>query len=678
MVNTTGMVFKNTVAVAFILHAALIVPAQQDSSVNKTITLREVIVQQDTRLSGMKEKKQGADLQVPTDQLLEGIAGVNMIRRGSYAWEPAIRGLNAGQINITISGMAVFGACTDRMDPVSSYIEPNNLQAITVSYGTGDPSYGSSTGGGFNFKLKQPRLGNEKKFTGLWGAGYETNAHALQTLAALEYSGGRFAVRGNGIFRQAGHYTAGGGDKVAFSQYAKWNGGLSAKYRLAEHHFLHADYIQDEGWDIGYPALLMDVSFAKAKIGSVSYLYQPHSRSMHSWETKLYYNTVDHAMDDTKRPKDQVPMHMDMPGKSQTMGFYSEIRWAFSSRHHITTRLNGYRNRLHAEMTMYPEGAASMFMLTVPDAQRSMIGLDISDRVLLTPKVELTAGIRTDYTGSSIYSIAGRQMLSGMHDGDLSRGSILYNAYANGRYRANDHWHLYAGVARAMRSATLQELYGFYLFNRADGHDYIGNPALGNETSWNFSTGATFQKKIFRAEGQAFAYVFSDYIAGRPLQGYSVMTIGARGVKQYNNVSSAVLYGAEASAAVQPFSFLTIKSVNTYTRGQDAGDNPLPLIAPFKSVNTVSAVWKEWRLGAESVHALAQNHVSGEVYGESPSEGYTVVNMRAGRSFPIGSVLWDINVTLSNIFDNYYYEHLDMMKIPRQGRNLVVHLTMRF
>ncbi len=672
------MTFKNTVALVFMLHAALMVPAQEDSSVNKTITLREVIVQHDAKLSGMKEKKQGADLQVSTDQLLEGIAGVNMIRRGSYAWEPAIRGLNAGQINVTISGMAVFGACTDRMDPVSSYIEPNNLQAITVSYGTGDPSYGSSTGGGFNFKLKQPRIGNEKKLTGLWGVGYETNAHALQTLAALEYSGSRFAIRGNGIFRKAGNYTAGGGDKIAFSQYAKWNGGLSAKYRLAEHHFLHADYIQDEGWDIGYPALLMDVSFAKAKIGSVSYLYQPHSRSIHSWETKLYYNTVDHAMDDTKRPKEQVPIHMDMPGRSQTMGFYSEVQWAFSNRHRVTTRLNGYRNRLHAEMTMYPQGAAPMFMLTVPDAQRSMIGMDISDRIALTPKVELTAGMRTDYTGSSIYSAGGRQLLSGMHNGSLSRNELLYNAYANARYRVNDHWQLYVGVARAVRSATLQELYGFYLFNRADGYDYIGDPGLHNEASWNFNMGAGFQRKMFRAEGQAFAYMFSDYIAGKYVPGYSVMTIGALGVKQYNNVSSAVLYGAEASLTAQPVSFLTIKSVNTYTRGQDADGNALPLIAPFKSVNTVNAVWKEYRFSAECVSALAQRHVSGDVYGELPSTGYAVVNMRAGRSFSVGSVLWDINFAVSNIFDHYYYEHLDIMKLPRPGRNLVVHLTMRF
>ncbi len=672
------MTFRNSIILLFILHAALTVPAQEDSLFNTSITLQEVVVQHDARLHNSKEKKHSADLQASTNQLLESIAGVNMIRRGNYAWEPTIRGLNAGQVNVTLSGMAVFGACTDRMDPASSYIEPNNLQSVTVSYGAGNQSYGSTIGGGFNFKLKQPRLNNEKHFTGLAGIGYETNAQALQTLAAAEYSGKRFAIRGNGIFRRAGNYNAGGGEEIAFSQYAKWNGGFSATYQVAEHHFINADYIQDEGWDIGYPSLLMDVSFAKAKIASAAYLYQPHSKHLHSWETKWYYNTINHAMDDTRRPKDQVPIHMDMPGASRTAGFYTDAQWAFGSRHHITTRLNGYRNRLHAEMTMYPDGAASMFMLTIPDAQRDVIGLDISDKIMLTPKTELIAGLRTDYAGSLLYSAAGKQLLSGMHTGDLNRRQVLYNAYINGRHRINNRWLLYANVARAMRSATLQEMYGFYLFNRTDGFDYIGNPRLRKETSWNFATGTRFQQKIFTVEAQAFAYVFNNYIAGKPLAGYSVMTMGANGVKQYDNIASALLYGAEATVQVQPFSFLNIKSSNTYTRGHDVHNNALPLIAPFKSVNTVSAVWKEYRFSAASEHAAAQHHVSSEIYGELPSKAYGIVNLAAGRSFPVKPVELDINIGLVNAFDNNYYEHLDVLKLPRPGRNVVIHLTVRF
>lgn len=672
------MTLKNIAVFTFMLCIAVTTRAQEDTTAAKTITLLEVVVQHDAKLRNSREKKQGADLQISTDQLLESIAGVNMIRRGSYAWEPTIRGLNASQINVTISGMAIVGACTDRMDPASSYIEPNNLQSISVSYGVNNQSYGSSIGGGFNFKLKQPELGNEKKITGLAGLGYETNANAMQTLAAVEYSGKRFAIRGNGIFRKAGSYTAGGGEKIPFSQYAKWNGGLSAIYRLADHHFITMDYIQDEGRDIGYPALLMDVAFAKAKIGSVSYQYKPHNKRLHSWETKWYYNTIDHAMDDTHRPKDQVPIHMDMPGTSQTMGFYSDAQWRLGSRHHITMRLNGYRNRLHAEMTMYPENAAPMFMLTIPDAQRDVIGLDISDRIELSSKAEIIAGIRTDYTGSSLYSAEGKQLLSGMYTGNLNRSRFLFNAYVNGQYRVSDHWLLYTNVAKGMRGATLQEMYGFYLFNRMDGYDYIGNPGLSNEESWNFGTGVRFQQKKITVDGQAFAYLFRDYIAGKPREGYSVMTSGAKGVKQYINIASAVLYGAEATVSARPFSFLRINSINTYSRGQDADHHALPLIAPFKSENTVTALWKGYRFHTTAVYSAAQRHVSYTGYGELPSESFFILHLGAGKSFTIRTTVLDFNVRMMNVFDKKYYEHLDIVKLSRPGRNLEIHTTIRF
>lgn len=661
-----------------LLSLCSFVYAQQDTSFNSVITLREVMVQPDTRLSNRKEKKQGPDLQLSTDQLLESIAGVNMIRRGSYAWEPTIRGLNAGQINTTISGMAVFGACTDRMDPASSYIEPNNLQTISVNYGPGDQASGSSIGGGFNFKLKQPRLGNEKKLTGLAGIGYETNAHALQTLAALEYSSARFAIRGNGIFRRAGNYRIGGGELMPFSQYNKWNGGVSARYKLSSHQYVQADYLQDEGWNIGYPALLMDVAYARAKIGSFSYWYQPHSRSVHSWETKLYLNAIHHAMDDTRRPKEQVPMHMDMPGTSATAGFYSEIKWNSQTIHQVTTRLSGYRNRLHAEMTMFPDGGAPMYMLTIPDAQRTRIGVDISDKLAITNRLALITGIRADYDRCSIYTSSGEQQLSGMHEGELNRGDVLYNAYINGKYRLTDRWQLFGNFARAMRSATLQELYGFYLFNRTDGYDYMGNPRLAGEKSWNLSAGAEFQKEKIKIEGQTFLYLFSDYITGKPVSGYSVMTMGATGVKRYANLSSAILYGAEATLNAQLLSFLNIKSINTYTRGEDGDGHALPLIAPFKTVNTATATWRGYRLGAESVISGAQRHVSREAYGETAGEGYSIVNASLGKTFDAGARRWDINLALTNIFDSYYYEHPDILQLPRPGRSMAIHLTLEF
>src|SRR5690606_15123100 len=112
--------------------------------------------------------------------------------------------------------------------------------------------------------------------------------------------------------------------------------------------------------------------------------------------TKVFYNFIDHAMDDTKRPAEQVPIHMDMPGNSQTAGFFTETKWQFGN-HEFKARLNGYQNRLHASMTMYPQNAAEMYMLTIPDAERKILGLEASDAFRIKPELKMHYGGRIEY-----------------------------------------------------------------------------------------------------------------------------------------------------------------------------------------------------------------------------------------------------------------------------------------
>ena len=103
-----------------------------------------------------------------------------------------------------------------------------------------------------------------------------------------------------------------------------------------------ASVIYDRANDVGYPALPMDVSLARAVIGSLSYEHKELSDDIALWETKLYANSIKHVMDDTNRP--DVIIHMDMPGWSDTYGFYSRAD-ILKNKHHITLNLNGFYNK---------------------------------------------------------------------------------------------------------------------------------------------------------------------------------------------------------------------------------------------------------------------------------------------------------------------------------------------
>lgn len=647
-------------------------------SLSKNILLREIEVAHKQEITTLNQQQQRATLQTPTDKVLERIPGIQMVRRGNYAWEPTLRSLNAGQINVTIDGMHIFGACTDRMDPVSSYIEPNNLNRISSHFGPDFDVYGGSIGGGINFKLKEALPAASQALKGTFGTGYETNAQVIQTLGSVSYSKSKFAVDANAIFRKSDNYQSSNRTEIPFSQYQKWNASLSAKYQFNHKHAISASYIQDEGRNIGYPALTMDVSFANAKIAALTHHYHHKNSKLPHLKTKIYYNFIDHAMDDTNRPPEQVPMHMDMPGKSWTGGFYSEAAYKPKSKHTLNTRLSGYINRLSADMTMYPKQGSPMYMYTIPDAQRTFLSFDFSDKIQMNQKLSITGNTTLSYNQSLIYSQQGKDQLSGMINENPSKNNLLWNAGLTTAWNISSQWQFAASVARAERNATLQEYFAFYIFNRLDGFDYLGNFQLTNERSVNLNMNIVHDRNWLRIEASGFSYFFSDYIAGRILQNYQVMTIGANGVKQYQNIGTAKIYGGEATLRITQSEYLGFSSINTYTRGVDENGFSLPLIAPFSTVNTLYSNFKGYYVQAELETALAQKRVSFSQYGETETPASSVFNIGLRKVYRFNKSAFTASFRVENIFDKNYHRHLDIMKIARPGRNFILNLTMAF
>ncbi len=669
---------KRVIIITLLLSCATSLYAQVDSTEHKVL-VEEVTVQ------GKAIKNNGLDVspddqtQVLIDNLLYNINGVSLIKRGNYAQEPIIRGLNPNQINTTVDGMYIFGACTDRMDPISSYVEPNNLNSIKLNFGPSDEQIGPSIGGGFDFKLMRAKLNAPRFFSGNFGAGYETNSNAYRVLGSIQLSKKRWAILANTIYRKAQNYHEGGGREILFSQYEKINFAVNSVFALNENHSFFMDYIQDNGSNIGYPALTMDVSYANAKIGSISHQYKRRGRKIYQWDTKLYINYIDHAMDDSKRPDSLVPIRMDMPGTSATAGFYSNVSIRASKNHFVKVKLNSFVNDLHAEMTMYPTVGAEMFMLTIPDTRRIVSGIDVSDKILIGQKAKLTGGLRFDFVHSSITTEIGRQTLTSIYSKDLTKEQILINSFVQGSYNLSKKTILSAGVAKAMRAPSAQEMYGFYLFNRLDNYDYLGNPDIKVEQSWNINAELTYRTKKMVLTGKVFAYFFEDYITGRKKPSYSAMTSGATGVKQYTNIDKATIAGGEIEFKWKLSKHFLFSSSNAYSYGEDGDHVALFMIPPFKSINSLTYLIKGIRMQVKYTTAIAQNHVDYDIYGEQRTPEFNLFDFSVGKTFDINErYKYNISLALNNIFDTRYFEHLDVMKINRQGRNLLVNMKFTF
>ncbi len=669
---------KIIVAILLLLTSAnAIAQVDADSFESRQVLLKEILIRTDGSVPNNKAFRPDKNIQTGTDQILNSLQGVSIIKRGNYAWEPGIRGLNGGRINVTIDGMAIFGACTDKMDPVSSYIEPSNLKSMVVSYGTNEVTSGNNIGGGFDFRINQPSFKSSKSFSGMIGSLYETNGNAFQTLARLAYSEKRLGITVNGIFKNSQNYKAGKNETIKYSQYSKWNGGIGMKYKVNSHNNITLNYIHDDGNDIGYPALGMDVLYARADIVSLTHQLHFGKGILKKIENKIYYNHIAHAMDDTKRAADEVTIHMDMPGNSETAGFISTGSME-TGKHRLKLKLSGYQNRLHAEMTMYPKDAAPMFMLTMPDAQRRYAEFNLNDQYSVSEKWMLMTGISVGISNSSIYSEEGKQTLEGSLQSGLKRVDGLYSFYISPVYQVNEKVSLDFNSGYSMRAATLQELFGFYLFNRMDAYDYIGNPELNNESSWNFSGGIRAKAAHLNFEGRAFIYLMNNYIAGIRNDDFDVMTSGALGVKQYQNMKSAQLSGFEANVSCKLLPGIIFASSNGFSYGSDSKGNALPNIPAFRSIEKLSIRWNQFQIEPEVVFSAAQHHVSKEMYGESATPHSTVYNLSIGRSFKSKAGTLSLMAAVQNIFDLYYYEHNSIGQIPRIGRSISIQCNWQF
>jgi iron complex outermembrane receptor protein len=610
-----------------------------------------------------------------TEDILSRLSGVNLMRRGSYGMEPMVRGFSGGQINLTIDGMKIFGACTDRMDPASSYIEPGNLKSISLSTTATGAMFGSNIGGSLDFKLAEATLNPDREFTGNFATSYASVSQATNNLLQLNYGKERWAMRLSGIYRKAQNYKS-ADQTVAFTQFEKLNLNLSGKYQLGEHSYLRADILADEGRDMGYAALPMDVAYAKARIFSLSYRTHIDAPVFEYLEAKVYGNRIKHAMDDTQRPL--APIHMDMPGWSNTSGAYAETLLKWKKDHRLTVRTDAYRNLSRAEMTMYPQNSAPMFMLTWPDSRRNVVGFFARDEWTLNDKSALNFNARLEYASSVITNDFGRRQMEVFnYKLDKPNERFLKNFSADYNHQLSSKFYTSFSFGFAERLPTVSEWYGFYLFNAFDGYDYIGNPNLNPEQSIQGELTLGYKTSDAQVSFTAFNNYIKDYIIGAIKPDYQVMTIGARGVKEYQQLEHADLRGFELNINAKIGDHLHWISNARYTYGRDYAGGALPLVSPFKILSSVKYSFKTFGFQLENDWAASQSRVS-RIMGEQVTPAFTVWNIRSSYQHKLKKNNVEVNAGIENLFNRFYHEHLDWGQIPRPGRNFYVGMAYAF
>ena len=612
-------------------------------------------------------RKRSAKGQVATiDEHLSELNHVNLIRRGSYAWEPVVNNMQTERVATTIDGMKIFYACTDKMDPVTSYVESGNLQSISLNSGLdGNPQATGNIGGSLDLRLRKAGFDGDPFHLTL-SAGHEWNGHVQVYGADAAVSRQTLYANAGLFYRHAGDYKTGGGERLPFSQFQKVNAFTNLGVKLTHDDILEGTFIFDRATDVGYPALNMDVAKAQALISSLSFRHQYRHAA---WETKAYYNHITHEMDDTQRP--DVQIHMDMPGKSWTAGGYS-LFTASVRQHDLSVNGDVYYNRLFADMTMYPGGAAPMYMVTWPDVGTLNAGLAVRDKIWLTGGRSFSVSAKMAWQHQKLNNEEGFKALKVFFP---QMGDTYHQT--TGRIAAS-YSHplgpvqLAVGGGWGSRAPTVTEAYGYYLNNTFDQYDYIGNPHLKNESAVELNTQVRWQAgKELTITLDANAFFFSNYIIGQFETRLSPMTVDAEGVKVYGNINHATIANFSLKGEWQLTDWLRWNGSLSYALGMDADNDPLPLIAPWAYATDLVVSVGKWQ-GRVELKGNARQQKYGRKYGETQARPWAVCNLNAQYVF----APFTLRAGIENVFDKRYATYADWNHIPQKGRNIYLNLTL--
>ena len=650
-----------------VLVAASSYAQENEKDSTSTHSLKEVIV------IGQKatlDKKQYKSLGT-VEEYLDNSPKINMIKRGGYAWEPLINNMPSERTLITIDGMRIFAACTDKMDPITSYVEISNLSEASIVSGQQGAVHGSTIGGGIDLKRQRGTF-KDSGWKGSAQAGFETNNKQKIGGLATQYSDSTFYFDAAFMARDAENYYAGDRKEVLYSQYGKYNVSGNLGFLLNRNSVLEASIIYDRATNVGYPALPMDVSLAEALIASATYKIMPTELWYSKWDTKIYFNKITHIMDDSKRP--DVPIRMDMPGWSTTYGFYSTIE-RHQNKHHLTADINGFLNQSRAEMTMYPNdpNENAMFMLTWPDVQTRYVALQLKDHLVISDNSDLEISASLGAHTNEVTDLFGLQSLQIIYpEMEASHTRLLKSLAVNFNY-SNSGLGYGLGLGYGERAASVSEGYGFYLFNSFDRYDYIGNPTLKNEQSLEFNFFSSFKTENTKVQLSGSYFNIRNYIVGIPKPSFLPMTIGADGVKVYSALNYAVIASADITFEQKLTETFTFSAQATYSQGQDDDGGNLPFISPLQ-YKTALKYYRNQTSAEISFRGNAAQTAFNSFYGEDRTASYGVFDMALAKSFTCEKTNLTAKIGVENILDSHYSTYTDWNNIPRMGRNIFVSL----
>jgi iron complex outermembrane receptor protein len=635
------------------------------------------------------EEVKSADL---SEALAKKIPSVSLIRRSGIANDIILRGQKRDNINVTIDGAKVCGACVNRMDPPLSHVVTNAIDEVEVQEGPFNVEDFGALSGSVKVTTKKP----SKELSG------EINLNAgsfgYQKVSGT-ISGGTDKVRV--LFTASNEtgeqYEDGNGDNFA-EQLENYTEGTTAaaynysdKYRdmdafdktmymgkifidPTEDQEIRLSYTANRSDDILYPSSKMDAIYDDSDVLNAEYTIKNLGSFSKKLDLQVYNSQVDHPMSTeyrvagedtysvhqltTEMTGEKIKNSVDAPGNRVITYGVDASQRNWDGHYYMGVKSTG----------LYKETGTS-----IDDVDTDNVGFFVKCKRDLG-KVQLEWGARYDDTSIDTKSTT---------EQDNDYESLSVNLFAS--YAPNDDIKYFAGAGKSSRVPDARELYNTKFKKNEDGtvtRIVNGTPDLDQTENYEVDLGVEKYFGNGKVKVKTFYSKLKDYIY------YN----GSLPANNFENID-ATIYGAELSGSYLVSDALSLDAGLAYKKGekdtQPTGQTNTNLaeITPLKL--NASARYDYDSQGSVELSVQASDawtEIDSD-NGEQKLAGYGVMNLKTTREFDNGIKL---TAGMDNVLDKTYaitntYKDLilmtdgsDTMLINEPGRYMYLNATYAF
>jgi len=614
------------------------------------------------------------------EALFKQSPSVSLVRRSGIANDVIVRGQKKDNINVSIDGAKVYGACPNRMDPPISHVLTNNIDFIEINEGPYNVEDFGVLSADVKIHTLQPSddfQGDINLGLGSWGykkaamsaSGTITENVKFLISASTETSEQYEDGDGNDFVGQIdreikkGAVPAGTQYQPQYRDmdaYSKKTVLAKLFWNITDNQELRLSYTGNRSDDILYPSSKMDALYDDSDIFNAEYIVRDLGKYSKELNVQVYQSEVEHPMS-TKYRNIGAVNYITHALTTKMQGAKLKNTFDFDN-HTITAGLDyslrnwdgGYfKNDIPLDIA----SKGKMPFHSIYDVDTQNVALFLKDSIKMD-KLTLDLGLRYDDTSIS-------SQYANQQDNDYEE----LNGYIFANYQMDTHTKYFVGIGKSSRVPDGKELY--WIGSKGNS---IGTPDLDVTRNYEFDLGVerSFENATFKVKG--FYSQLDDFIA------YNSSNMTPKGpVNVYENVD-AVIYGFELSGTYIATSELYFDYGLAYQRGKK--DHPLegqvgtnmPEIPPFKFNFATNYDYDE-TLGfrAEVIASDAWSDFDGE-NGEQALAGYGVLNLK-------GSKRWgdfELSVGVDNVFDATYAvsnTYNDLILLPTVGNNEVMLLN---